>query len=178
MDAEEDNLFRPQPPSPYQLVEARLRLPAGALSASLALLQAAGRRESGLFWYGPRDADGGGTVAYVVAPRQRMSWGNYSVSTDALTEVVQALPEGFKPLAQIHSHPGAHVEHSGYDDRMVSSKRALSIVFPYHGRARGAFPHGVGIHEWQADYWHLLDSPIATQRVVIVEGAVRVEDRR
>lgn len=178
MDDEEDDLFRPPPPSPYRLVVARLRLPADALSASLALLQAAGRRESGLFWYGPRDADGGGTVAYVVAPRQRMTWGNYSVSTDALTEVVQALPDGFKPLAQIHSHPGARVEHSRYDDRMVSSKRALSVVFPHYGRTRSIFPDGVGVHEWQADYWHLLDGWSAAQRVVIVGGTVRVEDRR
>ena len=178
MNAEDDELFRPPPSSPYRPVAAQLRLPADALNASLALLQTAGRRESGLFWYGPRDSDGSGTVAYVVAPRQKMSWGNYSVSTEALTEIVQTLPDGFKPLAQIHSHPRTGVEHSRYDDRLVSSKRALSIVFPHYGRYRASFPIGIGVHEWQAGYWHLLDTAVATRRVVIVEGSVRVEDRR
>lgn len=35
---------------------------------------------------------------------------------------------------------------------------------------------GVGVHEWQSDYWHLLDLECATRRVV--DGAVRVEDFR
>src|SRR5258708_8135564 len=83
MEPEDDDLLRPPPPSPYRVGTAQLRVPVQAFSASLQLLQAAGRRESGLFWYGPRDADGSGSVSYVVAPQQRMSWGNYSVTTDA-----------------------------------------------------------------------------------------------
>ena len=107
-----------------------------------------------------------------------MSWGNYSVSTEALTAIVQGLPDGFKPLAQIHSHPHAGVEHSRYDDRLTSSKKALSIVFPHYGRYRGSFPVGLGVHEWQDGYWHLLAAAEAAQRVVIGGGVIRVEDRR
>ena len=178
MEAEDDNLHRPSPPSPYRAGAAQLRVPVQAFSASLQLLQAAGRRESGLFWYGPRDSNGSGTVGYVVAPRQIMTWGNYSVSTEALTEIVQGLPEDYKPLAQVHSHPRAGVEHSRYDDRLTSSKRALSIVFPHYGHYRGPFPAGLGVHEWQDSYWHLLEPITAGRRVVLVEGPVRVEDRR
>lgn len=178
MDAEDSERFRPPPPSPYRPVAVQLRLPATALAATLALLQAAGQRESGLFWYGRRDSDGNGTVAYVVAPRQRMSWGNYAVSTDELTEIVQGLPDDFRPLGQIHSHPRAGVEHSRYDDRLTSSKRALSLVFPHYGLYRAKFPADVGVHEWQDGYWHLLDLDIATRRVILVEGTARVEDRR
>jgi len=174
----EDNLRRHPPTRPYEPVSRLLRVPALALTATLDLLQRVGRRESGLFWYGQRDIDGNGTVAFVVAPRQRMSWGNYHVSPEALAEVVQRLPPNWKPLAQIHSHPGLWVEHSRYDDEMVSSRRALSIVFPLYGHAEAPFPTGVGVHEWQKDYWYLLTLEQASHRLAVFEGAVRVEDYR
>jgi hypothetical protein len=174
----EDDLLRPAPAEPYQPVDLQLRVPGDALKATVALLRKAGRRESGLFWYGPRDTEGNGSVAYVVAPRQRMTWGNYAVSGPALAEIVHRLPDDWKPLAQIHSHPGEWVEHSNYDDRMVSSRRVLSLVFPSYGRCTEPFPIGVGVHEWQNDFWHLLDATSAQQRVVLIGGTVRVEDMR
>jgi hypothetical protein len=177
MDSE-DALFRPAPAQPYQPVKIQLRMPADALAATLMLLQRAGQRESGLFWYGPRDGVGNGTVMWVVAPRQRTSWGNYHISPEALAEVVHRLPDEWKPLAQVHSHPGLGVEHSNYDDRMASSRRALSLVFPSFGRPIAPFPKEVGVHEWQSDYWHLLDLERATRRVIAVEGSVRVDDFR
>jgi len=174
----EDELRRPPPIYPYQPVDLQLLVPLDALSATLALLRRAGRNESGLFWYGPRDSSGNGTVAYVVAPRQRMSWGNYAVSAQALGEIVHRLPDNWKTLAQVHSHPGAGVEHSNYDDRMVISHRVLSLVFPFYGRGSGPFPVGVGVHEWQNEYWHLLDFELAQPRVLLIEGRARVEDLR
>lgn len=76
----EDELRRPPPPRPYQATGLQLSVPSDALSGTLALLQRAGRRESGVFWYGTRDAVGNGVVRYAVAPRQRMTWGNYLVA--------------------------------------------------------------------------------------------------
>jgi hypothetical protein len=174
----EDEPFRPAPSRPYQPGNTQLRVPAPALTATLSLLQRAGRRESGLFWYGPRDEIGNGRVAYIVAPRQRMSWGNFSVSAGALAEVVHRLPDDWKPLAQIHSHPGHRVEHSTYDDRMASSRRALSLVFPSYGHVRENFPGTIGIHEFQNDYWYLLDAANAARRVTVCGGAVKVDDLR
>lgn len=164
--------------NPYLPITRQLRVPADAVTATLELLRRAGRRESGVFWYGPRDAVGNGAVAFVVAPRQKMSWGNYTVSAEALAEVVHRLPDGWKPVAQVHSHPGLRVEHSNYDDRMASSRRALSIVFPSYGKSVELFPVGVGVHEWQNDYWHLLALALAQHRVIVVDGAARVEDLR
>jgi hypothetical protein len=174
----EDDLFRPAPNRPYAPMDTQLRVPVDGIRATLTLLRRAGRRESGLFWYGPRDAAGNGLVQHVAAPRQRMSWGNYHVSAEALAEIVHRLPEGWKPLAQVHSHPGTRVEHSNYDDRLLSSRRALSLVFPLYGCSDVAFPGGVGVHEWQIDYWHLLDGHLAARRVVTVDGTVTVEDLR
>lgn len=177
MDSEGD-ISRPLAARSYEPNGLQLRVPFSALASTLTLLRKAGRRESGVLWYGVRDAAGNGTVAYVVAPRQRMSWGNYLVPAQALTDVVLRLPDPWKPLAQIHSHPGGHVEHSGYDDEMACSRKALSIVFPFYGRGAPAFPIDVGIHEWQNEYWHLLDQKSAKARVVLVPGEVKVEDLR
>lgn len=177
-DDREDELTRPPPRTPYRCVAQRLQVPHDGLSATLALLRRANRRESGVLWYGKRDATGNGMLAYVVAPRQRMSWGNYHVPADALAEVVCRLPADWKPLAQLHSHPGLGVEHSRYDDRMASSRRALSLVFPFHGRHDSTFPLGVGVHEWQDDYWHLLSLQQAARRVVLCDGTVTVDDLR
>src|SRR5262245_53132391 len=119
----EDSLIRPQPTVAYRPTPLTLRIPKAAIAGTLLLLQRAGRRESCVFWYGLRDSLGGGEVKYIVAPRQTMSLGNYGVSAQALTEIVATLPDHWKVLAQIHSHPGARVEHSNYDDRMISSRR-------------------------------------------------------
>jgi hypothetical protein len=177
MDADDD-FRRPPPPQPYQPVASQLFVPAEAVRATVELLCRAGVRESGLFWYGRRHADGGGTVYYIAAPQQRMTWGNYSVSAAALAEIVHRLPDDWKPLAQIHSHPGEWVEHSRYDDQVMSSRRALSLVFPFYGRVLQPFPGGIGIHEWQDGHWHLLDTSAAQQRIVLCDGAVKVEDFR
>jgi hypothetical protein len=174
----EDELWREPPTAPYRPVNLQLQVPEAALSATLNLLQRTGRRESGVLWYGERDREGNATVAYVVAPRQRMSWGNYHIAPDALSEVVHRLPATWKPVAQVHSHPGMGVEHSRYDDQMASSRRALSLVFPFYGREGAAFPVGVGVHEWQDDYWHLLTLEQASRRVVVRSGGVKVEDLR
>lgn len=177
MDAEDD-LLRPAPKRPYAATNRVLKIPADGIRATLTLLQRAGRRESGLFWYGLRDAAGNGVVQHIAAPRQRMTWGNYHVPPDALAEIVHRLPDGQKPLAQIHSHPGLRVEHSNYDDKMLSSRRILSLVFPSYGRPALPFPRGVGVHEWQTDYWYLLDDESAGRRTVVTDGAVTVEDLR
>lgn len=78
---------------------------------------------------------------------------------------------GWKNLSQVHSHPGTMVEHSPYDDQMAVSRHSLSIVFPRYGNWGGRWSKGVGIHEWQAGYWHLLDDVAAANRVAIVDGS-------
>ncbi len=178
METEADER-RPSPRRRYEPVDLQLRVPQEAVAATMLLLQRPGRRESGVLWYGSRDVQGNGTVRYVVAPRQFMTWGNYRISPEALAEVVGRLDDGWKPLAQVHSHPGLGVEHSNYDDRMAISRRVLSLVFPLYGRHSAPFPVGVGVHEWQNDYWHLLGLDQAKRRVVLVtDSAARVEDLR
>jgi len=173
-------LWRPAAPCPYVPPATVLSLPMSAVQATVALLQRAGPRECGVFWYGPRDPGGHGLVQAVIAPLQAMSRGNYHVSPAAMSTMVSRLPdEQWKPLAQIHSHPGGGIEHSRYDDEMIASKRALSIVFPFYGRWAGPWPHGVGIHEYQNDYWHLLSAAHGAHRVQLTsESHHTTEDLR
>jgi hypothetical protein len=174
----ESEFRRPRPTSVYRPSTTQLTLPRGGLVATLEMLLRSGRRECGLFWYGTRAPNGNAEVSHVMVPRQYMSWGNYHVDAQSLAEVVQQLPPEAKPLAQVHSHPGTNVEHSIYDDEMMSSRKALSIVFPRYGQVEEPFPAGVGIHEWQTGYWHLLEPAQAGQRVLLAPGDVVVKDLR
>lgn len=177
---DEGFLGRPLPPTLYVPGSKTLVLPTSALRETITMLQRAGARESCAFWYGPRDTAGDGTVKAVIAPPQAMARGNYHVSPAAMSAMVDALPDfGWKPLAQVHSHPGAGVEHSRYDDAMVASTRALSIVFPFYGRCSSPWPHGIGVHEHQNDYWHLLSVAHAAHRVQLAADAdIFMEDLR
>ena len=179
-DEDEDELRRPLPLLPYRPVPSVLSVPAKALNGTLSLLQRPGAFESGAIWYGDRLEDGGGVVRLVVAPRQIMRRFNYEIPADAVAEIVRQLPESWRPLAQVHSHPGGLTEHSRYDDRMALSRRALSIVFPSYGRYRAeSFPAGVGVHECQEGYWHLLADDLAAVRVQIAAGdQVQIADLR
>jgi proteasome lid subunit RPN8/RPN11 len=170
---DEDFTFRRGPATAYRPSGAVLSLPVNALEATLGLLQRSGRRESCVFWYGTRDRETGlSAVRAVLAPVQTMRPGNYAVSAAAMSQMVTLVTaEDWKPLAQIHSHPGKGVRHSAYDDEMASSRRALSIVFPFYGHWHGRWPTGVGVHEHQNDYWHTLLNQDAARRVEVVEKA-------
>lgn len=172
-----DEGWRSPPATPYSPNGATLRVPQEAVLATYRLLQAAGRMESCLFWYGLREgADG--IVTAVRAPEQRSTPFNYHVDEAALSRMAATIPDELRPLAQIHSHPGHLVEHSPYDDVMVASRRALSLVFPHYGRELSMCPKGIGVHEWQGGYWHMLPESLAASRVLVVDGPVDVEDLR
>jgi hypothetical protein len=115
-----------------------------------------------------------------VVPRQRQSWGNYHVAADAMRRIhASVVSRGLKNLSQVHSHPGLMVEHSIYDDAMANSRRALSIVIPSYGHWTGTWPSGIGVHEFQNNYWHRLSDRDAAFRVELTESSeVEVIDCR
>lgn len=161
---------RLRPPFPYTETGLELGISMSCIEATLDLMQRCGRRESCVFWFGERTKDGG-FVRAVVAPKQRMSWGNFDVSPAAMVEMADCVDgRGWRPLAQVHCHPGTSVEHSWYDDEMIASKRALSIVFPHYGADRRIWPHGIGVHEWQDGYWHMLAADVAARRISLVDN--------
>jgi hypothetical protein len=166
------------PALPYQAGMARLNIPKQALAATVSLLRVAQRKESCVFWYGPRNEVGNGIVALVIAPQQISRSLNYTIPALAVSEMVRRVPAGWKPLAQVHSHPGISVEHSKYDDEMAISKRALSFVFPFYGQWNGVYPEGIGLHEFQNGFWYRLSLDESSKRSTLVDGSVTVEDLR
>ncbi len=170
---EESLLWRPPPPAPYRLPEAVLTLPKKALQHTLVIFRAtaARRLEACCFWYGARSEDGSATVNAVVVPKQRNPWGNYFVPAAAVAEMAAATrPRGWLNLAQVHTHPGHGVEHSRYDDAHANSRRALSAVIPFYGRWTGPWPVGLGVHEFQDEYWHLLSEADAALRLALIDA--------
>lgn len=163
-------LWRAPPPVPYRLPRAVLAVPLPAWEQTLAVFArtAARRVEACCFWYGVRAGDDSALVHAVVVPRQRNTWGNYSVPAEAMAEVAATTrPEGWVNLCQLHTHPGRGVEHSRYDDEHANSRRALSLVLPWYGRWQGEWHAGLGVHEFQGGYWHLLAEDEARRRVIL-----------
>ncbi|WP_245484112.1 Mov34/MPN/PAD-1 family protein [Rhizobium ruizarguesonis] len=93
-----------------------------------------------------------------------------------MSAMVRDMPEDWRPLAQIHSHPGFDTEHSRYDDVMTSSRKILSVVFPAYGKLVASWPDGLGVHEWQVDYWHMLSAQQVKTRLCL-EGVDSVDMR-
>lgn len=171
-DLAEASIWRPAPPGAYRLPAAILTLRKNAMDYTRAVFRetAARRLEACCFWYGFRSAEGGGEVVAVVVPRQRNNWGNYSVSAPAIGEMATATRHrGWVNLAQVHTHPGREIEHSRYDDDQANSRRALSVVLPFYGKWQRTWPAGVGVHEFQDDYWHLLSENDAASRVIVAD---------
>lgn len=169
---EHESFERPPPPAvPHEARgEEVLTLSERALEATLQVFDryASRRVESCCFWYGKAANNRASVVRAVVVPPQENHWGNYRVTASAVEAMSRATREQrWLNLAQVHTHPGRWVGHSPYDDAQANSTRTLSLVFPSYGRWLGDWPKGVGIHEFQNDYWHLLPDEAAAQRVVL-----------
>lgn len=170
---------RPPAPSPYRRSGGVLKAPRTLLGATLTALQSVGRREAACLWLGT-SGDNGDCVHGLIVPKQTNQPLNYAVDARAMQAVAaRARPRGWTLLANVHSHPGVNVEHSAYDDQMMPSQRALSIVLPSYGRGLAAWPSGVGVHEFIDNYWHLLPEADARTRVQWLDAApLTVEDLR
>lgn len=164
-------LWRPPPPSPYAPTGKVLTVPAQTLLRTAMLLRSAGPVESACLWLGSLDDDGHGLVDGLVIPAQVNRPRNYAIPGEAMLKVAAlARARGWTVVGAIHSHPGASVEHSTYDDEMTPSRRAVSIVVPAYGRWSGPWPHGLGVHEYFEKHWHLLPDEHARRRVILSDA--------
>jgi hypothetical protein len=179
MDLDDEwGLGRRPAPQLYEPGRDMLEISVDVLDATLRGIQTYASRnlEGCCFWYGIVKEENCSQVTAVVVPRQRNSWGNYQVSSSEMARVSAATRYlGIRNLAQLHTHPSALVEHSSYDDEMANSRRALSLVLPNYGKERVVWPIGVGVHEFQNDYWHRLSDDQARQRVALVGSTSSVE---
>lgn len=170
------------PPRPYAPGGKTMMLPAqlpGAVAARLG--PGAGERaEGGGLLYGRRGVDSGPdmVIAFVLPPQIRNAR-NYRVPREGIAAASAATRErGWVALGQIHTHPGVNVEHSWFDDRNAISSKALSLVAPRYGADESAWLEGVGVHEFQLDWWHLLEPAQASARVQLGDMPLTVLDLR
>lgn len=164
---------------PYAPSDRVMTVPVVAVRGVFEVLRRYAQRrvEAGMFFYGDRDVKGDTLVRAIVVPRQRNHWGNYHVSAAAMQAVAKATQHTeWVNIAQLHTHPGAWVEHSTYDDRVANSVRAVSIVIPWYGRHAASWPTRLGVHEWHNGYWHKLERVDAERRIGSGEGEVEVID--
>jgi proteasome lid subunit RPN8/RPN11 len=179
-DELESALWRDPPPRPYTWLGRQLLIPRALISVMHDAFSAYAQAhvEACCFLYGTPDGEDCDRVMAAVIPPQRNRRGSFDVDADAIVQMASATrPRGWFNLAQIHTHPGEDAEHSRYDDVHVNSRRALSLVLPRYGR-RTDWPAGIGVHEFQSDYWHLLDAAAAALRIRVVEGAGDLLDLR
>ena len=165
----------------YQQTEEVLIVPRPLLELTISLLGEYRRFkvESCCFWYGVETNATESTAITVVIPPQANRYGNFHITGESMKLVSQATrPLKLVNLAQIHTHPGAKVRHSWYDDENVNSRNALSIVLPNYGRLVRPWPYDIGVHEFQDDEWLILTKKQLNDRIRIVSGEAQVIDLR
>ena len=94
----------------------------------------------------------------VVVPDANLDDGYFEVSADAMSEAGKHMRRfGLQRIAQVHTHRGAWVGHSGPDDALAYSHAdgALSIVIPFHCSGRPPLD-GCGVHVCRGGQWQEL----------------------
>lgn len=107
---------------------------AGVLPATFAVLRSCGggERECVAYWVGPTDRPG--VVDRVIQPHHEASPRHYDIDPEWLTAFFLDLRTTKSTVrAQVHTHPGSHVEHSPTDDAFARAPSLgfVSIVLPY-----------------------------------------------
>jgi hypothetical protein len=99
-----------------------IAVPAAAIRMTSTVFRSAGDLEACCFWFGRRLQSDIAAVEAIVIPRQQNAKGQYHIEAASMVQVANVAREfGWKNLAQVHSHPGKSVRHSGYDDEMANT---------------------------------------------------------
>lgn len=111
-----------------------------------------------------------GVVVALTLPQAKLFSDHFEVSPDAMSQAGKHLRRfQVKRLMQIHTHPGAWVGHSPWDDAKAYSQLdgALSLVLPNHARARPRF-EDAGVHIRTHRGWEQLTKQRTAEMVRIV----------
>jgi len=129
------------------------------------------RVEGGCLWYGQRDVRA--VRAEVVGiPRQTNRPRNFAISPEALAELNALIPDDLVVVAQVHLHPGIATTHSQWDNEMMVSRRAFSLVLPRYA-ARPCDVHTVGVHVHDGRGWVKLREAEGRRRVIVDQNEGR-----
>ncbi len=108
--------------------------------------------ESVLYWAGFEMRDKW-LVSTCIRPEVFATRTSFRTSAEANARVVTFLAmHGLALLAQVHTHPGAFIDHSEGDDQgaFMAFENFISVVIPHYGR-QGILPlNQCGVHRFEA----------------------------
>jgi hypothetical protein len=113
-------------------------------------------------------------VTTLTIPDATCEPGYYTGSPDQMREAGAHFRRyGMVRLAQVHTHGGFGLHHSGRDDQMAYSQRegAISIVLPEHAVRRPRPTAGL-VHVRTTDSWRPLATGEAADLIVLVPSAL------
>ena len=147
----------------------RLVVPSAVVTESERLLRRWRRRETVIYWVGEAHTEAA-VVTTVIRPKQQNTAGSFEVTREANADIVVWLcAHKLKLLAQLHTHPGSFVGHSGGDDLGASLAffGFYSLVIPNYGRS-GILPlQQCGVHVFTNRFVEL-PTPIVEKQVQII----------
>lgn len=160
--------------SPSAEQELTFWVSTSVLATTSAVLHRSGNgRESHegiVYWAGRR----AGTERYVttcIAPTARTSSGSFDTSSRTNAKVVAYLARvGLELIGQVHSHPGASVDHSEGDDRgaLMPYQGFVSVVVPHYA-ARGMQPLTTcGVHVFEGRGFRRLSTDEVARRLRVI----------
>jgi hypothetical protein len=136
--------------------------------------------ETVAYWHGIENArEDIDLVVSLVIPHATRSSGHYDVSIDEITRMGHIMASNsLVCLAQIHTHPGQLLHHSGYDEAHILSSRAgfLSLIVPEYGNVSLRDFRHVSAYERYAESWVLLDEEQKAKRIRIIDDVVDLRD--
>lgn len=115
-------------------------IPARVLDRTVEVLRESGgpgHSHEGIAYWAGRRAGGDCFVTTCIAPAAQTTKGSFETTAHTNARVIMYLANvGFELLGQVHSHPGAWVEHSDGDDAraLMPYSGFLSIIVPDYAR--------------------------------------------
>lgn len=162
-------------PLPVALARGKIIVPETVAHATVTALRGFcgpdGHHEGIVFWAGRRE-DADQLIAAAVVPAAIHAAGFVHVPAKAVGRAAAAARRSrLAILAQVHSHPGSHTDHSEGDDRMVllPYEGMFSIVVADYGDGGVTSRDGAGIHQYQDGRWVKVSD---ADKAIIVAPAV------
>lgn len=138
-----------------------------------------GDDHEGIVYLGGLEMMGGAIALTALSPRARTTRGSFTTDTDANTDVVIALGQlGLSLVGQVHSHPGAWVDHSDGDDdgALVRFEGYWSLVVPLFARDGMRPIERCGVHIFRSGCFRRLTASAVGARVRLVPSAVDLRE--
>lgn len=166
------------PVSPSPAKHPLLIIPTGVAESTMRLLRSYlgihGENHEGIVYWAGLEGNQAVTVLTVLAPEARTAPRMFSTSPTSNARAVSTARQlGLSILAQVHSHPGRHVGHSGTDDEraFMPYEGFYSLVVPNY--AAGDFtPYSCGWYRFENGTFREKDGFWVKNQVCVVPSFV------